>query len=124
MSLSERAIQILFFDMVFSGMLAFYDASFGGPTSPVAIAVNFLSQSPPSVFTSTTLNPLQVLVGVAAFLQWFAVELGAILLLVFVLVPITAVPGVPFGNFIFTTFQILLVIWGWTLVKPSGGTPS
>jgi hypothetical protein len=110
--------------MVFSGLLAIYDASFGGPGNSIANLLNEISKPPPVVFTSSVLNPLQILVGVAVFLQWFAVELGSILLIMFIVVPLTAVPGVPFGNFIFTTFQIILVIWGWLLVKPSGGTPT
>ena len=62
--------------------------------------------------------------AIAQFLQWFVFNIALIIALLFVIVPITSVPGVPFLNFIFTFFQVMLVIWFWTLVKPSGGTPT
>jgi len=122
-ALSDRAIHVILFDMAFAGMLAYYDASFGGPGNVVAQILTQLSKPPPVAFTSSAINPFQILVGFAAFAQWFAVELGTLLLLFFVIVPLTTVPGVPYANFLFTAFQIILVIWGWALVKPSGGTP-
>ncbi len=110
--------------MVFAGMLAFYDAAFGGPGNTVAQILVALTNPPPVVFTSSVLNPFQILIGFASFATWAATELGTILLLMFIIVPLTAVPGVPFANFFFTAMQIILVIWGWALVKPSGGTPA
>lgn len=124
MGLSDRAIHILFFDFVFNGLLAIYDASFGPSTSLVSQILLQLNKVPPSGFFATGVNPLQFLVGLAQFMQWFALEMGLILLLLFVIVPITAVPGVPFMNFIMTAFQAMLILWFWTMVKPSGGVPT
>lgn len=115
------AIQVLFWDMVFSGMLAFYDASFGTTGNTIAQIITEISSGPPHIAFS---GSLLTLFGIAQFLQWFVFNIALIILLLFVLVPITSVPGVPFLNFIFSFFQIILVIWFWTLVKPSGGTPS
>ena len=121
MSLSNMAIQILVFDMVFAGMLAFYDASFGGPGNTIAGILAEITKGPPHVaFSGNFLN----LLGIAQFLEWFLFNIGLLILLLFVIVPLTAVPGVPFLNFLFTSFQIVLAIWFWTLVKPSGGVPA
>src|SRR2546427_7331917 len=121
MGLSNMAIQILVFDMVFSGMLAFYDASFGGPGNTIAGIIGEITKGPPHVSFS---GSLLALTGIAQFLEWFLFNIGLMILLLFIIVPLTAVPGVPFANFLFTSFQIILAIWFWTLVKPSGGTPS
>src|SRR2546429_1093515 len=115
MGLSNMAIQILVFDIVFAGMLAFYDASFGGPGNTIAGIIAEITKGPPHVAFS---GGIGILAGIASFLEWFLFTIGLFLLLLFIIVPLTSVPGVPFLNFLFTSFQIILVIWFWTLVKP------